>query len=75
MSISKLESLPNEILVQILEKYINGMDILVAFLYQQNQRFDALISQCQRFSVLVFFIVEKIIFVFVLVYYQLMWKE
>ena len=49
MSVSKLESLPNEILVDIFEKYINGMDILVAFLYQQNQRFDALISQCQRF--------------------------
>ena len=49
MSVSKLESLPNEVLIDIFEKYINGVDILIAFRYQQNQRFDALISQCQRF--------------------------
>ena len=46
---SKLESLPNEILICIFEKYINGVDIIVAFAYQQNQRFDSLIGQCQRY--------------------------
>ena len=48
MSVSKLESLPNEILVDILEKYLNGIDILNAFAFQLNRRFDALIMQCQR---------------------------
>ncbi|CAF2593568.1 unnamed protein product [Rotaria sp. Silwood2] len=49
MSVSKLESLPNEILSHIFEKYMNGVDILVAFVNSQNRRFDALISQCRRF--------------------------
>ncbi|CAF4341483.1 unnamed protein product, partial [Rotaria sp. Silwood2] len=49
MSLSKLESLPNEILTDIIEKYINGVDLLRAFSFQLNQRFDALITQCQRF--------------------------
>jgi hypothetical protein len=48
MSVSKLESLPNEILTDILEKYINGIDVLNAFAFQLNRRFDALIVQCQR---------------------------
>jgi hypothetical protein len=48
MSLSKLESLPNEILTDIIEKYINGVDVLKALSYQLNRRFDALISQCQR---------------------------
>jgi hypothetical protein len=48
MSVSKLESLPNEILADLLEKYINGIDILNAFAFQLNRRFDALISQSQR---------------------------
>ena len=48
MSVSKLESLPNEILIDIFEKYLNGIDILVAFAFQLNRRFDALILQCQR---------------------------
>ena len=48
MSVSKLESLPNEILTDILEKYINGVDILINFAFQLNQRFDALIFQSQR---------------------------
>jgi hypothetical protein len=29
MSLSKLESLPNEILSDIIEKYINGVDVLI----------------------------------------------
>ncbi|CAF1550406.1 unnamed protein product [Rotaria sp. Silwood1] len=45
---SKLESLPNEILTDILEKYTNGVDLLRVFSFQLNQRFDALITQCQR---------------------------
>ncbi|CAF0961539.1 unnamed protein product [Rotaria sordida] len=48
MSLSKLESLPNEILIDIIEKYINGIDLLRAFTFQLNQRFNALITQCQR---------------------------
>ncbi|CAF1255573.1 unnamed protein product [Rotaria magnacalcarata] len=48
MSVSKLESLPNEILTDILEKYINGVDLLICFNFQQNRRFDALIRRCQR---------------------------
>ena len=47
MSFSKLESLPNEILIDIIEKYINGVDVLVA-LSCLNGRFNSLISQCQR---------------------------
>ncbi|CAF3491685.1 unnamed protein product [Rotaria socialis] len=48
MSLSKLESLPNEILCDIIEKYINGVDLLSAFSYQLNQRFDAIISRSER---------------------------
>jgi hypothetical protein len=48
MSLSKLESLPNEILSDLIEKYINGMDVLMAFNYQLNRRFDALITQCHQ---------------------------
>ena len=48
MSVSKLESLPNEILAVLLEKYINGIDVINAFAFQLNQRFDALITQSQR---------------------------
>lgn len=48
MSVSKLESLPNEILTVILEKYINGIDVLNAFAFQLNRRFDALIAGCYR---------------------------
>jgi hypothetical protein len=49
MSVSKLESLPNEILADLLEKYINGIDILKAFAFQLNRRFDAILAQCHRF--------------------------
>jgi hypothetical protein len=48
MSLSTLESLPNEILSDIIQKYINGVDVLVGFSYQLNQRFNALIVQCPR---------------------------
>ena len=48
MSLSKLESLPNEILTDIIEKYINGVDVLVALDHQLNRRFNALILRCQR---------------------------
>jgi hypothetical protein len=48
MSVSRLESLPNEILADLLEKYINGIDIINAFAFQLNRRFNALISQSQR---------------------------
>ncbi|CAF1299670.1 unnamed protein product [Rotaria sordida] len=48
MSLSKFESLPNEILTDIIEKYINGVDLLRAFSFQLNQRFDSLIIQSQR---------------------------
>jgi hypothetical protein len=49
MSVSKLESLPNEVLADLLEKYINGIDILNAFAFQLNRRFDAILAQCRRF--------------------------
>ena len=48
MSVSKLESLPNEILIDLLEKYFNAVDVFIAFLGEQNHRFDALIDQCQE---------------------------
>ncbi|CAF4775398.1 unnamed protein product, partial [Rotaria sp. Silwood2] len=48
MSLATFESLPNEILIDIFEKYINGIDLLVAFAYQLNSRIDALIGQCQN---------------------------
>ena len=48
MSPSKLESLPNEILIEIIDKYINGVDVITALNYQLNRRFDALIAQCYR---------------------------
>ena len=45
---STLESLPNEILIEIIEKYINGIDVVLAFNHQLNSRFDGLIARCQR---------------------------
>ncbi|CAF4067533.1 unnamed protein product [Adineta steineri] len=48
MSVSTLESLPNEILINIFENYINGVDIIIAFIDQQNQRFNGLIMQCRQ---------------------------
>lgn len=48
MSPSKLESLPNEILIDTLEKYVNGVDILATLAHRLNCRFDALIAQCQQ---------------------------
>lgn len=48
MSVSTLESLPNEILVEIIEKYINGVDLINAFAFQLNRRFDALIIHSRR---------------------------
>ncbi|CAF4188415.1 unnamed protein product, partial [Adineta steineri] len=50
MAMSTLESLPNELLINIFEKYINGVDIIVAFVNQQNQRFNGLIMQCQQYN-------------------------
>ena len=47
-SVSKFEALPDEILISIFEKYINGIDIVNAFAYQLNRRLDTLIGQCQR---------------------------
>lgn len=49
MSLSTLESLPNEILIKILDKYVDGKDVLVNFHGQLNTRFDAIIGQCRRF--------------------------
>ena len=43
-----IESLPNEILADILENYVNGIDIINAFAFQLNRRFDALIIQSKR---------------------------
>jgi len=46
--VSKLESLPNEILIDLLEKYANGVDELVAFRNDLNSRFAALVDQYQQ---------------------------
>ena len=48
MSFSKLESLPNEILIDIFEKYTNGTDVILAFNQHLNERFDGLIAQCHQ---------------------------
>lgn len=48
MSLSKLESLPNEILADIIENYINGIDVVIAFNHQLNQRFNDIIFESQR---------------------------
>ena len=48
MSVSKLELLSNEILIELLEKYINGLDVFVAFANQLSSRFNALTDQCQQ---------------------------
>ncbi|CAF1514013.1 unnamed protein product [Adineta ricciae] len=47
MSKSKLESLANEILIDLLENYLNGVDILIAFRNHLNYRFDTLIDECR----------------------------
>jgi hypothetical protein len=50
ISMSKLESsIPNEILIHLLENYINPIDVFVAFANHLNNRFDTLIDQCQWF--------------------------
>ncbi|CAF1020563.1 unnamed protein product [Rotaria sordida] len=49
MSVTKLESLSNEILLDLIENYINGVDIFISFLNQLNSRFDALINRCKQF--------------------------
>lgn len=49
MSVSKLESLPNEILIDLLENYLDSVDILVAFVDGLNARFTSLVYQCQIF--------------------------
>ncbi len=48
MSVSKLESLPNELLIEIFEKYLNGLDVLNIFSCLKNGRFNQLIHQCQH---------------------------
>ncbi|CAF1452282.1 unnamed protein product [Adineta ricciae] len=48
MPVLTLESLPNEILIKLFEKYIDGTDIIHAFAGQQNQRIDNVLAICQR---------------------------
>ena len=48
MAVSKLESLPNELFIEIFEHYLDGIDILVGF-HSLNRRFDNIISRCSRF--------------------------
>jgi len=50
MSPSKLESLPNEILIELFEKHINGIDIIRSFRFQLNKRIDSIILGCRRFK-------------------------
>lgn len=46
---STFESLPNEILIELFERYMNLFDIINGFALQLNRRIDALIFRCQRF--------------------------
>jgi hypothetical protein len=48
MSVSKFESLPNEILIEIFEKYTDELDLIVAFGDHLNQRITALVAECRR---------------------------
>lgn len=48
MPLSKLESLPNELLLDIFETYVNAVDIFAHRLHQLNHRFDTLIRQSQQ---------------------------
>ncbi|CAF3580246.1 unnamed protein product, partial [Rotaria sp. Silwood2] len=49
MLVTKLESLSNEILIDLIENYINGVDIFISLINQLNNRFDDLINRCKRF--------------------------
>lgn len=49
MSLLKLESLPNEILLYFLENHTNAVDIFMGFAGQTNRRIDGLIAQCREF--------------------------
>jgi hypothetical protein len=69
MSLSKLESLPNEILTDIIEKYINGVDVLKALSYQLNRRFVRLFLNANGF-ISILFNVTKMIFVCAWIFYQ-----
>ena len=45
-----LESLPNEVLLELFTNYMQGIDVLVGFADLNHQRFNGIIAQCSRFS-------------------------
>ncbi|CAF1372340.1 unnamed protein product [Adineta ricciae] len=47
---SKLECLPNEILIEIFEKYFNGLDIFCKYFNKFNQRFNWIFLQCRKLN-------------------------
>ena len=49
MPVSKLELLPNELLLDLFEHYMNPVDVFVAFANQLNARFTALVRRCRAF--------------------------
>jgi hypothetical protein len=48
MSVSKLECLPNELFLEIFEKNLNGVDILILISCLKKERFHQLIQQIQH---------------------------
>ena len=47
MSLSKLETLPNEILSDLLMNYVDPIDVLIIFGDNLNERFNSLVHQCK----------------------------
>ena len=47
MSLSKLETLPNEILIDLLTNYVDPIDVLIIFGANLNERFNSLVHQCK----------------------------
>lgn len=45
-----LESLPNEILLDLFQNYVNSIDLFVGFAQRLNARFTALVRQCRGFQ-------------------------
>lgn len=51
MSVSKLESLPNEILIDLFLNHMNPVDVFVGFGHDLNNRFTALVNRCKLFYI------------------------
>ena len=49
MSVTKFETLPNEIFIDFFKNYVNSVDVFVVFAHDLNARFTALVRQCRTF--------------------------